>query len=631
MHRLTFASARASRVCARTGSKSSARHARMTGLLLLVGLCAQQDAFAYRLYTVGADPGCSFNNVQDAIDNAIDPDGNSVLIAQDLTYTDQHVVIAGQSVALLGGLAHCDSSEYQGQTTLHGGSGHSVIEIEGDSHVYFGNLVLTGAVMDESHSGGGIYFGGQGSLEMANTSITFNTAGYGGAIDVSPSGPTSVKIDSDTLILSNTALVSGGGIRIEGETSLYVLQPQTFIAFNEAANGYGGGIEVIGPAAAYIGSPGYNGAAVIFDNSATYGGGMAVIGGSDFDNGAYANLFTTDPSNPVQVANNLASNTGGAIYLKPTAAFHGTDSYSFGLAYLCAFDFRMDDNIAQEGSAIYGDTDSYNLDLDHIGAAATLTTLTSQGCDFDEATQTHLGEAACADGVACNTMDRNVAEDGFGNPTPGSTILMQTAGGLTIYGLHLELSQGAHAIRTFDTTNDFQNCLVSDGLFSDAPFVFENEDYADYAHTDLRGCTIAGNQIDSGPIISSGRNLLLDNSLFDQPGVAAVVMTHSASLTADYVMADDTDGLPAQDDIVQASPLFVDAANGDYHLQRTSPGVDFAPAGGGTDLDRHPHDVDLGDIPNVSGPRDLGAYEIQDQLPGSCYIGDTIYCNGFDP
>jgi hypothetical protein len=62
---------------------------------------------------------------------------------------------------------------------------------------------------------------------------------------------------------------------------------------------------------------------------------------------------------------------------------------------------------------------------------------------------------------------------------------------------------------------------------------------------------------------------------------------------------------------------------------RTSLGVDFAPSGTGSDLDRRPRTVDLIDIPNAFGPMDLGAYEIQNQIV-ACAVGDTIFCDGFD-
>jgi hypothetical protein len=77
---------------------------------------------------------------------------------------------------------------------------------------------------------------------------------------------------------------------------------------------------------------------------------------------------------------------------------------------------------------------------------------------------------------------------------------------------------------------------------------------------------------------------------------------------------------------VQGDATFVDAAARDYHLAFGSPGVDFAPAAGSVDLDGHPRDVDLVEVPNAFGPRDIGAYERQ----FGCAGADTIFCNGFD-
>ncbi|MDN5924316.1 MAG: hypothetical protein L0H70_04885 [Xanthomonadales bacterium] len=59
-----------------------------------------------------------------------------------------------------------------------------------------------------------------------------------------------------------------------------------------------------------------------------------------------------------------------------------------------------------------------------------------------------------------------------------------------------------------------------------------------------------------------------------------------------------------------------------------SPGLDYAPANEGRDLEGHTRSVDLFEVfsPNVYGPRDLGAYEKQ----AYCAVDDTVFCNGFD-
>jgi hypothetical protein len=96
------------------------------------------------------------------------------------------------------------------------------------------------------------------------------------------------------------------------------------------------------------------------------------------------------------------------------------------------------------------------------------------------------------------------------------------------------------------------------------------------------------------------------------------------------VLTNDTIPLTGYDGIVDGVPAFVDAANGDYHLERSSPGVDMAPAADGVDRDGNPRTLDLFDVPDQWGPLDVGAYEIQTQASGPCSAPDTIYCNGFD-
>jgi hypothetical protein len=319
--------------------------------LLLCGLpwflaIAPSPASAFRFYTVGSDAACSFSDIQQAIDSATDPDGNTVAIAQDASFTSQHLVITGQTINLLGGLATCDAASYIGQSTLVGTTGHSVIEIEGASEVYIGGLEITGADMDDSHSGGGIYFGGQGSLTLNTTWVHNNQAGYGGGIDMSPSGPSTLNLQQGTTISGNVALVSGGGVRVEGQTELTSTsgpdQSVIYIALNAAlgqgGTGYGGGFEIVGPAVANISS-------FVDLNTAEYGGGIAAVTNDNGD--AIVNLYVTNPDVPPTIFGNQASQTGGGVYLLP---FKST--FDENTASLCADNFVIDGNIAQEGAAI---------------------------------------------------------------------------------------------------------------------------------------------------------------------------------------------------------------------------------------------------------------------------------------
>ena len=193
---------------------------------------------------------------------------------------------------------------------------------------------------------------------------------------------------------------------MQGSSRLYALKPNTLIGYNHAPNGYGGGLglEVLGPARADIGSSGYGRLGVIYDNDASYGGGIDILTFDDHAN-AIVRLFTTGPNNPVQISSNFASHTGDAVYLKPLL-----DIFSQAPAVLCAYDFRIDDNAAQEGAAIYSDAD-YTADIAH-GADVALNTNPLFGENYCVQTETPaaLGAVACAAGdVPCNQFVGNKA------------------------------------------------------------------------------------------------------------------------------------------------------------------------------------------------------------------------------
>jgi len=97
-----------------------------------------------------------------------------------------------------------------------------------------------------------------------------------------------------------------------------------------------------------------------------------------------------------------------------------------------------------------------------------------------------------------------------------------------------------------------------------------------------------------------------------------------------YLIANETFTLGGADHTQGDTPSYFDAANHDYHLKPYSPGVDYAPAQGGTDLDGLPRTIDLTSKVNLYGPRDLGAYETQTNFLCD-NSADVIFCGGFEP
>ena len=607
-----------------------------------------------------SDSMCTYNTIQAAIDAATtNPSCSTIVhITREHTYTDQHLTISNRNITLAGwgdGVtcgavgSQCD---FIGQCPLPtpatnplvflvGHDGDSVLHIDGASNVSLLNLGITGGTV--SDKGGGIYYDGTGSLSLTSTTVNLNHAGYGAGINMNgDGGPASLYLNAYSQILVNTADVSGGGIRMTGTSRLYALQPHTLIGFNKALNGYGGGMEVIGPARADIGSPGFNGIGVIDGNEAAYGGGMDILAVDD-DQHAIVRLFTTDPDNPVQITDNFASHTGGGIYLKPLIGIASRAD-----AVLCASDFRINANDAQEGSAIYSDADYANFPSDLVlGAQVALNT--NSALDSNDSKLANycvqseppsaLGAVGCASGVACNQLNDNKVVDANDQPTDGSTILLQDSSAFYADRFSARSNMGAHVLRSISAFADLTDCLIADNVLSQELAESDGSTLA------VDACTIAGNQI-GAPFtfhLPGGGGIYLYNSIIDQPGRGTV--DPAIGFTNPFLgfgAADDltTDAttLPPDAGISEGEPTFVDAANGDYHLAPSSLGVDYAPdvstipylTTPTLDLDGNPRVVDLPTVPNLYGPRDLGAYEVQITAVLACATStDTIFCDVF--
>lgn len=564
--------------------------------------CASTQAFAFKLYTVGGD-SCSFTSIQAAIDAATDTDGNSIFVARDFTYSNQHLVIRDRTLNILGGLETCDGSDYGAPIQITGTLGQSVIEIEGNSQVYLANLDISGADLDGNHKGGGIYFGGAGSLELAGVSVHDNRAGYGGGIDMSPSGAATLTLIS-SVVAANVASGQGGGIRLEGPSVLYA-DTNTYITGNLASGqddiGFGGGIELVGPATAYIN-------ANLNNNTATYGGGVAALA-SGSGNNAQVNMYSTS-GNVTALYGNHATATGGGIYLK--------SSRDGATASLCANDFVIDANTAANGAAIYADADSGH------GSVAYLN---SSSCPPP------AGAVACSTGPLCNEIADNIAS------APGSAdIQIQSNGALFANRFAARRNQAGRLIALIADTDTaavvVNECLLADNSLTSN--LLWGAGGASNTDIFVHSCTMSHNQLGSSdPVIYADvTRLEITDSIIDQPPTTqSFVFTGiSDNLFTQYVLTNNTTAFVGGPGIMQGTPLFVDVANGDYHQQRTSPGVDVAPAISGVlDLDGYPRTLDLLDRPNVFGPTDLGAYEIQTQMaPNACAASDTIFCNGFE-
>jgi hypothetical protein len=395
-----------------------------------------------------------------------------------------------------------------------------------------------------------------------------------------------------------------------------MIAPSSIIAFNEAlglddSGGYGGGIQVTGPAIAYIGSSGIGGLGAIYSNSARDGGGISITSGSDDGLDALVHLFTTDPLNPIMVRGNDASDRGGGVYLQGYEDF-----FSNSTAHLCAWDFRIEDNFARDGSAIY---ENFYTSIGYIGGDVHL----------NDPACVHPGAVRCASGVPCNTISGNDA-DMSGAATDGATIRLLDGAELNANRFEMRGNRGGYAFRASSdsyVTIGISTCLLAENEVTRRLISTEGIPYLT-----LEDCTLARNLIGSTDVLHAQAGLVLSRSIIDQPGNLTLAYSGPADeLHVSYVLSSDITSLPSDPSIVAGAPLFVDNANGDYHQRLASPGIDFAPpvVGDDRDLDGQPRDQNMAGVPDLFGVRDLGAYERQRGLL-DCGGGDTIFCDGFD-
>jgi hypothetical protein len=610
--------------------------------LLPIAVFSCRAAFAVfpHTYTVGPNAlTCDFTTIQAAV-QASTTSGDTIVLAYGATYTE-HVDIADRSLTiksgascLLGGATRLAPAESAPSVSVSGPGNDNVFAITGNSHITLIDLDIVNGKKSPGN-GGAISFDGTGTLTLNTCWVRNNSADSGGGIwfkGTSTTTQSELKLQVDTRILVNIANSGGGGgIHVQGNSLLTVSGPRAEINGNKALNGNGGGIEVIGPAKANISSSDFAESSVVQGNSAKYGGGIAIEGDeTDSGGSSVVQLFTQDASHPVGVVGNSASHTGGGIYLQPVDALGFTNYVS-----VFAWDYRVDDNFAAEGAAIYGDSDFDGIQY-HTGSDVYL------GGTVSFPLPTQLGAIACTDSRVCNTINGNHAEDAVGNPT--SAILMQDDGYFNATRFSMRNNEVAHVIRIVgdDTFSELSECLIADnkGIDVAPPSGTQELIYAagNSVGMMISSCTFANDLIGATHMIHTESDLTLENSIIAEPGTLALDYSgNPANRHILYVLSNDITTLPnSGNGVIPGTPVFVDPANGDYHLKATSLGVDFAPPppiappGPDTiDLDGNPRDVDLAFAGDVFGTRDLGAYELQNGFR-ECGAQDSVFCDGFD-
>ncbi len=571
-------------------------------------------------------PSTDLGNNPSIIDGAIGDAGNSAIsVAGDTTLLVlRNLVITGARNPRDGGgiymsTGNCpnqlcglqiDNVRINGNSASNSGGG---IYLYGSPNAAEPTVLqINGAqlALNSAPYGGAINLGGKVAVDIYNTAILANSAKFGGGINADFAEHTARDADlilhANVLLQDNQATTNdGGGMRIAGRTRLLAVEDQISF-YGNVATGWGGALDVRGPAFATLGSAGYRpfgGAPMFYANRATNGGALAIRGVGGDDGRAVAR--SEYGVYPVEFQNNIATNVGGAVYLRPA-----NDASAASDASFIARDFYFRSNVAADGAVVFADRDSF-LGV-HDGSRVEL-----------------LPSTRCPRNTTCNRIDGNFVgtfgADGVFSRTEGA-LLTSVSSTIITYAARFS---GNAVGRVFSVVADEGSIVSRSNLIDGNDVLLDVARSVDAAYLEFDSCTIADNAIGTDHVLSVGgsRTASLKYSIVAQP--QNTFSGDPARLDGQYNFVPETGSFRGDFTNSTADPMFMDRVNGDYRLANASTAIDYAPfrdndVDNGVDLEGRPRTRNLG-APNNVIPRDAGAYERPDRQ-----FTDALFTSGFE-
>jgi parallel beta-helix repeat protein len=233
------------------------------------------------------------------------------------------------------------------------------------------------------------------------------------------------------------------------------------------------------------------------------GGGVAAIPTSN--GSATVRIFTTDPANPVQINNNIASNRGGGIYLD-------AESDNFHSGVLCAYDFRIDDNQGADGAAIYADSSSPTIGYD-VGAEIYLNTIppdaTGGAAHCGRKPHPHSARWTAPPvphATSCAAIRPRIS---IKCRRTGAVIAVRSAGSIQADPFSLRENSAATLLRLTGDDEAYVPAVQRNCLIADNHTQHELISVQDGRGFGINGCTLTGNTIDNGYVIYVNGRLTL--------------------------------------------------------------------------------------------------------------------------
>ncbi|WP_313912596.1 hypothetical protein [Tahibacter sp.] len=575
--------------------------------ILLAGLLLALAAPAQALiYSVGSATSCTHTSIAAALAAAEAHAGaDTVRITRQLSYSQQAIAFTtSQDLTVTGGFASCAAAEDGINTELDGAGGAAApvltISVGTNGIVRLRKLTITGGDVTGTGRGGGIRFQGNGILDIGDSTVSNNRAGYGGGIAALGTGESAeLVLRANTYVTFNTAAYNGGGLVLE-DLETTIEDDFTWILQNTAesvsgSGGYGGGIDIRScdrDSILYLGSPGVGGSGVVSGNTARYGGGIAVEGTCDnsAEHGAQLRMYSTHATRLTRISDNVATVQGGGLYAKLSGS-----SEDYNPANVYASNASLTGNQAPEGAAIQLANDGT------FGSFAYF----NQPSSVPGSVSFPASALPCSVGAPCGRISDNLS--------PGGRVIGGT-GGNVLYLSRMALSgnRGSELVR-------LEQATIDDALITD------NETSArliEAARFTMRDSTIAGNTIGAAHTLAVSGFTQLEYLIHWQPGKTTLTYGVNPDPTRVHdIISSEIGSLVhlSNPNIFLADPRFVDPANGDYSLSAASPAVDFTlrqPLNDANqDLYSRNRSIDLVQVPDRNGPRDIGALERQSLQP----------------
>ena len=555
-----------SRLSDPTPARTGARHVWMTARVLAAVLaCAGMEPAAAGAILVGSDPeACTKPSIQEAIDWVNDEIGagySLVVVTDDVADGVYHENLDvdmddGVSLEIVGGYRSCsDLTPTGGKASIYGGGDDApVMQVRGQAEVVLRNLWMEGGVE-------GIDWEGRGRIVLHDTTINNNrdigvrVEGHDGTARLELLGGNVISHNSNGVRLASAVYESESN-----GSAMFVRGPDNRIVQNR-----GFGIEVL--PGGYFDADG-----ILVSENAWDGIFLDIWRGTAPH---VSLLYSSNPDAPATIE----LNGGRGISFSAAARPHRFCTRNV------AIHANRDGAIRAAGA---------HADLEMNGATCEFPPEADVRCPTPAASgqcNTITGHDARADRPLIAAVDGARIDLNrmliFGNVA--SSVLSTNLG-----------------TATSDSSITMSTSVVIDNVLRDNLFEALNDGVVDVWES-----TVSRNQGGFSYSFLGIDPALLQatNSVIDQP--QTLVRRESgdpANTRLTRVLASNIDGTTTGDEVLLGTPRFQDPLG---RLEPDSPGIDYAPAGGGTDLDGRPRDIDAVMVADVHGPRDLGAFESQ--------------------